>query len=344
VAPTSVERSKGKFMPGRNLVVVGASAGGVEGLRTLVRGFPPDLPAAVLVVLHTSPGGSSVLASILDRVGPLPASAAVHGQSLQPGHIYVAPPDHHLIVVDGHCGLFRGPRENGHRPAIDPLFRSAVRAAGSAVVGVVLSGMLDDGAAGLAAIARHGGAVVVQDPEEALYPGMPTAAVAAVPDAAVAVVGKIGAIVAELVGQEATPDPVPDDPLLAQETAIAELDMDALGASDRPGEPIGLGCPDCSGSLYAVQEGALTRFRCRVGHAWSQESLLNRQNDALEAALWMALRTMEDKAALHRRLASTATDRGARLVAAQNLRSAGELADSARLIRDLLAQELPGHT
>jgi two-component system chemotaxis response regulator CheB len=254
----------------------------------------------------------------------------------------VAPPDHHLTVTDGHCSLSRGPRENGHRPAIDPLFRSAVRAAGSAVVGVVLSGMLDDGASGLATIARHAGATVVQDPEDSLYPGMPTAALSAVPDATVAVAEKIGAVVAELVSQVPASDPRPDDPLLTQETAIAELDMDALNDPDRPGDPAGLGCPDCNGALFAVREGALTRFRCRVGHAWSQESLLERQNGALESALWMALRTMEDKAALHRRLASTASDRGAPFVASTNLRSASDLAESAKLIRDLLAREPPG--
>ncbi|GAA0282252.1 chemotaxis protein CheB [Cryptosporangium japonicum] len=329
-------------MSGRPLVVVGASAGGVESLRAVVRGFPPDLPAAVLVVLHTTPGGSSVLASILDWAGPLPASTAVDGDELLPGHIYVAPPDHHLTVLDGRCSLSRGPQENGHRPAIDPLFRSAVRAAGSAVVGVVLTGMLDDGAAGLAAIARHAGATVVQDPADALYPSMPQAALSLVPNAATASADKLGPLVADLVQQAPAIDPTPDDPLLNQETAIAELDMDALNDPDRPGVPAGLGCPDCNGALFAVPEGALTRYRCRVGHAWSPESLLARQNAAMEGALWMALRTMEDKAALHRRLADSANDRGAPLVATQNLRSAGELGEAARLIRDLLAQEPPG--
>ncbi|MFG1928404.1 chemotaxis protein CheB [Cryptosporangium sp. NPDC048952] len=283
-------------MAGRSLVVVGASAGGVESLRAVVRGLPPDLPAAVLVVLHTTPGGSSVLASILDRAGPLPATTATDGAELLPGHIYVAPPDHHLTVLHDRCCLSRGPQENGHRPAIDPLFRSAVRSAGSAVVGVVLSGMLDDGAAGLAAIARHAGATAVQSPDDALYPSMCKAALDAVPGAVTASADKLGPLIGELVAQEPDTDPAPDDPILTQETAIAELDMNALNDPDRPGDPAGLGCPDCSGALFAVQEGDFLRYRCRVGHAWSPASLLERQNAAVEGALWMALRTMEDKA------------------------------------------------
>ncbi|TQS42190.1 chemotaxis protein CheB [Cryptosporangium phraense] len=329
-------------MRGRPLVVVGASAGGVESLRAVVRGFPPDLAAAVLVVLHTSPGGTSVLASILDRSGPLPATTATDGEHLRPGHIYVAPPDHHLTVTDGHCLLSRGPRENGNRPAIDPLFRSAVRAHGSAVVGVVLSGMLDDGAAGLATITRHSGAAVVQDPEDALYAGMPRAALAVCGHATVAPADKLGPIIALLVGDEPIPDPHTVDPLLEHETAIAELNMDELNDSARPGVPAGLGCPDCSGALFAVTEGPMTRYRCRVGHAWSPDSLLDRQNIAVEGALWMALRTMEDKAALHRRLADSAFERGAPMTANANIQAADELGESARLIRDLLAQEPPG--
>ncbi|MFI5956677.1 chemotaxis protein CheB [Cryptosporangium sp. NPDC051539] len=329
-------------MPGRPLVVIGASAGGVESLRAVVRGFPPDLPASVLVVLHTSPGGTSVLGSILDRSGPLPATTVKDGDHLRTGHIYVAPPDHHLTVSDGHCVLSRGPRENGHRPAIDPLFRSAVRVHGSAVVGVVLSGMLDDGAAGLATITRHSGVAVVQDPDDALYDGMPRAALAVCGSATVAPADKIGPIIALLVGEDPTPDAEPADPLLQHETAIAELNMDELNDSHRPGIPAGLGCPDCSGALFAVTEGPMTRYRCRVGHAWSPDSLLDRQNTAVESALWMALRTMEDKAALHRRLAESALDRGAPLTAGSNISAADELSESARLIRDLLAREPPG--
>jgi two-component system chemotaxis response regulator CheB len=300
-----------------------------------------DLAAAVLVVLHTSSGASSVLGSILHRVGPLPAATAVDGEPLEPGRIYVAPADHHLTIRDGRVVLSRGPKENGHRPAIDPLFRSAVRNAGGCVIGVVLSGTLDDGASGLAAIARHGGAALVQDPADALYANMPQAALESVPGALVAPAPKLGALIGGLVAgnpeKPAATAGAGDHALLAHEVAIAELDMEELNDPDRPGVPAGLGCPDCHGSLFAVQDGTMTRFRCRVGHAWSPESLLDRQNTALEAALWIALRTMEEKAVLHRRMAQAATDRGAEHVADWNIQSSQEISASARLIRDLLA-------
>ena len=163
-------------MAARDIIVVGASAGGVNALATLAEGLPPDLPASVLVALHLAPGVTSILPEILARAGRLPAVHPKDGEAYEKGKIYVAPPDHHLLVREGHLRLTRGARENLHRPAIDPLFRSAALAHGPRVIGVVLTGSLDDGTAGLSAVKRCGGTAVVQDPSDASHPSMPAAA------------------------------------------------------------------------------------------------------------------------------------------------------------------------
>ena len=189
------------------LVVVGASAGGIEPLRALVAGLPADLPAAVLVVVHLPSTADSHLPGLLSRSGPLPASHAMGGQRLTPGEILVAPPDHHLTVRGNRVRLTRGPRENRQRPAVDPLFRSAAAAFGPAVVAVVLSGALDDGAVGAAVVAAQDGAVVVQDPAEARVSAMPRATLGAVRRARKVSTADLAAVVTELVRPA---PPVPD--------------------------------------------------------------------------------------------------------------------------------------
>lgn len=288
-------------MAHRDVVVVGASAGGVEALRTLLSGLPADLGAAVLVVLHMPRSSPSALPAILSRVSALPVRSAVDGEPLRQGRVYVAPVDRHLLVIDHRIRLSRGAAENGHRPAIDPLFRSAARAFGPRVVGVVLSGSRDDGAVGLEVIAGRGGVTVVQQPDDALHGSMPRAALDRVAADHVLTAAQIGARLAEIVQTEVHDAPLGDDPILAAEVAMAALDP--LGGGDVAEEPAGYGCPACGGSLFAVPGTAVPRFRCRVGHAWSPESLLDEQGAALESALWMALRALEERAALSQRLA-----------------------------------------
>src|SRR5947207_7710335 len=193
----------------RDVVVVGASAGGVEALRALVGGLPPDFAAAVVVVLHMPAGGTSALPAILSRTGPLQAVAAADGVELQPGRIFVAPPNHHVLVEDHLLRLSHGPTENGHRPAVDVLFRSAAQALGPQVTGVVLSGALDDGAAGMVAIAARAGMTVVQDPAEALYRGMPESVLRMVAVDHVVPAGKIGALLAGLALETVDVDAAP---------------------------------------------------------------------------------------------------------------------------------------
>ncbi|MEU4216836.1 chemotaxis protein CheB [Actinoplanes sp. NPDC026623] len=290
----------------RDVVAVGASAGGVEALRSLVGGLPPDYPGAVLVVLHVPREGPSALAKILDRSGPLPATTAVDDERLHHGHIYVAPNDHHLIVLDDRIRTTRGPAENGHRPAVDPLFRSVARAFGPRAVGVVLSGARDDGASGLAAIAARGGATIVQDPADALYPWMPQAAIQRVAVDHIAPAAKIGGILIGITAMD-----LPDSRTDAGDTSDAMLDAEvamaglaAVTSDELATLPAGYGCPSCGGSLFEIEQaGPVPRYRCRVGHAWSPESLLDEQAIALEGALWMALRALEEKSALSRRMA-----------------------------------------
>jgi two-component system chemotaxis response regulator CheB len=320
----------------RDVVVVGASAGGVEALRALAGGLPPDYPGAVLMVLHVPREGPTALPAILSRSGPLPAALAVDGEELRGRRIYIAPNDRHLLIVDGHLRLTRGPTENGHRPAVDPLFRSVARAYGNRVIGVVLSGARDDGAAGLALIAAQGGTTVVQDPADALYPSMPRAAIEHVRPDHVVPAAKLGDLIGEITaGPLAGSAPPPDDLLLDAEVAMSNLAP--VTTDDFAASPAGYGCPSCGGSLFEILGSPLPRYRCRVGHAWSPDSLLDEQAVALEGALWMALRALEEKSALSRRMADDRLAR--RSSTGRRFRDIADEAESAgATIRDLIAR------
>ena len=321
----------------RDTIVVGASAGGVEALRTLAAGLPPGLLATVLIVLHVPPTGVNALPSILARGCALPVRSAQSNDVLQPGQVLVARPDHHLLVVDGRVLLTRGPRENGHRPAVDVLFRSAARALGPRVLGVVLSGALDDGSAGLVAVRTRGGVGIVQDPKDALHAGMPTNAIAAAQPEFVLPVAEIPGVLSRLVGTEADwPSDFSPSDLVETEVAVAEMEPKALHDMDRPGIPSGLSCPDCHGVLFEIEEEGFLRYRCRVGHAWSVESLLSEHGAAMESALWMALRTLEEKAALARELGSRAKESDQPISAARFDEQAQEALEAADIIRTVL--------
>jgi two-component system chemotaxis response regulator CheB len=285
----------------RRVVVVGASAGGVEPLRALAAGLPADLAVPVLVVLHVPPQESH-LPAILSRAGPLPARHAEDGDQLEPGRILVAPPDRHLMVEDGHVRVVRGPKENLHRPAIDPLFRSAAAFYGPGAIGVVLSGARTDGAAGAAAIAEHGGAVLVQNPEEAAYPDMPRSAISADHPDYVLPLAEIPRTILQLAAAPVEEVPMPDSDTLNEENSYAALDQEVLDRDEGIGRRGPFGCPDCGGVLWEQDDGELLRFRCRVGHAYAAETLLEAQSDNLEGALFAALRALEERASLAKRV------------------------------------------
>ncbi|HEY6933583.1 MAG TPA: chemotaxis protein CheB [Marmoricola sp.] len=320
----------------RDVVVVGASAGGVEALAELVAGLPADFAGRMLVVLHVPPNSTSALPQILSRVGSLPARHARSGDVLEPGHILVAPPGQHLVVYDEAVSLSQGPTENGHRPSVDVLFRTAATSLGGRVIGVMLSGALDDGAAGMLAVKLRGGLAIVQDPAEALHPSMPMAAMAAVDVDEVLPVKGIADRLSELVGEEAPAAP-PVSELMLLEAGVANLEPQAIGSTELAAEPSGWSCPDCNGTLFEINEGGLTRFRCRVGHAWSSAGLVAQQSASMESALWVALRTLEEKASLTENLGRKAHLRGHSLSATQFSQESDEARRAAALLRDFIS-------
>jgi two-component system, chemotaxis family, protein-glutamate methylesterase/glutaminase len=322
-------------VPGRDIIVIGASAGGVQALCTVIEDLPADLPAAVFVVLHVAPDGYSALPAILSRSGRLPASHPADGEVIRPGRIYVAPPDRHLAIRNSHVHLSRNASENGHRPAVDVLFRTAARWYGPRVAGVVLTGNLDDGTAGLSAIKKCGGVAVVQDPGGADYPGMPTSAIANVDVDHVIPLAGIGALLDSLLYE-----PRPADGGICDEV---EKEPDAMGISEDPeakgSEPSGLTCPECGGALFEKPGERPLHFRCRTGHAYSPESLLSKQFHTLEGSLWAALRALEENAVLSRRLERRARDHGNLYSSARYEKRAAEAEKHAEVLRKILVED-----
>lgn len=288
-----------------NVVAVGASAGGVEALTSLTAGLPPELPCAILVVLHIPAGAPSVLARILDRHGVLPAVTASSGMPLEHGTIYVATPNHHLLTDDGQILLSEGPTENGHRPAINALFRSVAVSHGQRAIGILLSGVLDDGVLGSAAIRSRGGTTIAQTPDDALFPAMPRNAIEAGAIDHQLPAAEMGGVLKQLTARVLEEVEMSPDARMELENRIAmagrfstAFDTEALGP------PSGYTCPDCNGSLVSISDG---NYRCQVGHAWTADALLRARDQEVESALWVAVRSLQEKAKLSRRLADQVT-------------------------------------
>ncbi len=331
-------------MPTRDIVVIGGSVGGIEALREIVKGLPPNFAGSIFVVVHLSPETPSVLPEILERAGRLPASHPEDGEQIEAGHIYVAPPNCHMLLRREGIRLSRGPRENRYHPAIDPLFRSAARTYGRRVIGVILSGLLDDGAAGMVAVKSRGGMAIIQDPNDAMFGDMPRNAaryikpdrilpLKDIPDTLVELVGEAprGRIAA--VGAANSPD-MDDD--LEREIRAAEADVDEMEDEDQFGTPSGLACPDCHGVLWEIDENRLLRYRCRVGHAYTADVLLNQQSESVEEALWAAVRALEESASLSERLAERASKHH-HISLIERYRNASEVKRrNASILRDLL--------
>jgi len=319
-------------MPGHDIIAIGASAGGVHALSEVVAGLPASLPASIFAVLHLGEGHDSALPSILRRAGALPVKHPEPTEAIQRGWVYAAPPDRHMVLYDSSVRLLQGPRENGYRPAIDVLFRSAARTYGRRVVGVVLTGNLDDGTAGLAAIKSAGGLALVQDPADADYPSMPRSAIENVAVDRVVPLSRIAETLVGLVGEPVAEVPAPPSPVVDEE----------LGEpGSLRGHPSGFTCPDCGGGLWELAEGGVQRYRCRTGHAFSPESLIDGQATNREAAMWAAVRSLEEMADLARRLESRMHERGLHLAEKRYNSRAGEAERHAAVLRELLASLQP---
>lgn len=315
----------------RDIVVVGASAGGVEALATLAGSLPGDFPAAVFAVLHLPEGGRSFLANILSRAGELPSRTAEDGGPVTPGTITVAPADRHLVLESDRTRLVRGPKVNGYRPAVDVLFHSAARSYDGRVIGIVLSGTQTDGTLGLRAIKRRGGAAIVQ--ADALYRGMPTSATRNVAVDAVVPLDEIPQTLTMMVGAG-------KEVAVAGEGKIDESPLEAgfdIGQlEEAPGDPTVFRCPECGGALWELEDSGLHAYVCHVGHSFSADSLLALQHDGVERALWSAVRLLEERAALNERLAERVGTQGLEKSKARFERNARTANDEADVIRDIL--------
>ncbi|WP_322895077.1 MULTISPECIES: chemotaxis protein CheB [unclassified Yoonia] len=277
------------------LIVVGASAGGMDALKTLVAQFTADFPAPVLIVNHMSPETTGdMLVQILDRAGPLHCQHADDGLRFVAGHIYVARSDQHMMIEGDSIVLSKGARENRSRPAIDPLFRSAAVAHGNRVIGVILTGYLDDGTSGMMAIKRCGGICIAQDPADATHPDMPQSVIANVGVDYCLPVARMGSLLTKLVREPPPPQIAPPEDIVI-ESRIARRVLSDLPSVERLGDQVPFNCPDCGGVLWQIKDGAFLRYRCHTGHAFSSAVLLAVQSAKIEETLWSALRMFEER-------------------------------------------------
>lgn len=326
-------------MANRDIIVIGGSAGATAPLKDILSRLPADLPAAVFVVLHIPTRGIGILSTVAAAAGILPVRQAENGMAIENGKVYLAAPDHHLLLYDGHMILGLGPRENMVRPAIDPLFRSAAIHYGPRVIGVVLSGLLSDGASGLNAIKRCGGVALVQDPAEAIADEMPRRALEATEVDLLGAGSRLGDILSEL-ARETAGAVLPVPPELKLEVAIAagdRINSELLGGI---AEPAALTCPACGGVLSKVRDGKPLRFRCQVGHAYTADALAKEQEGRVDEALRIALRIIEERAELVHRMAADGRQSGRRAVAEMYDTRAAEYRHYAEVIRQAVLRSL----
>jgi two-component system, chemotaxis family, protein-glutamate methylesterase/glutaminase len=317
------------------VIAVGASAGGIDALQAFAHSLPAGLRAAVLIVMHMPPDHRTRLPRILADAGVLPATLASNGESIRGGHIYLAPPNRHLLVMDGTLRLATGPVENHNRPAIDPLFRSAARTWGPKAIGVVLSGSLDDGTAGLAAIKAAGGRAVVQAPDDAAFPGMPDSAIASVEVDHILPAREMGPLLARLTEEAGV--------MTREDMQTAEAAaMDPEPSSEMETEGLVYSCPECDGVLVEIEDGGTPLFRCRVGHRFGLQTLGSNQETNIERALWTAVRAVEENMDVCRKLAARARRAGRVLTVRRYQQRVDTMHEAAHTLRAILQETATG--
>ncbi len=316
----------GEDMHKHDIIVIGASSGGVEALIKLVQQLPRDFPAAIFIVMHVSSEGS-MLPQILGHSTSLPVAHVKDKEIIKFGKIYIAPPDNHLLIRKNHVRLTQGSSENGFRPAVDPLFRSAARFYRERVIGIILSGSLDDGTQGLMAVKSCGGITIVEDPKEAIFPQMPESALRYVEVDYCLPLLKIGPLLVELSQKKAEEK--------MSKKQLPQI-MEPLNVKDK--SPTAFTCPDCGGSLWQLEEGKLIRFKCRVGHAYSVKSVVQKHSDTLDHALWVAFRTLQEHAHLLSRIAKNNRNRNEKELAQNFEKRAQEKQKYADIIRKFLTK------
>jgi two-component system, chemotaxis family, protein-glutamate methylesterase/glutaminase len=323
------------------VVAIGASAGGVKALATLTEALPKGFPAAVLVVCHMSPSGPNLLPQVLARGSSLPVLAAQDDLEIEAGKVYVSVPDRHLMLDGSHLRLTRGPKENRTRPAIDVLFRSVASSRGPQAIGVVLTGYLDDGAAGLWTIKDVGGQAIVQDPEDADVPDMPLASLLYVTPEVIAPLAQLpdALLRAVRLSESRAMPSLPSDQRLEIETAIARGDNALAAGSLRLGPPSSLTCPECGGAMAEINESARIRFRCHTGHAYSVLTLLSDIDRCIDQSLWHALRSIEERALLLAKLQTEAENGNKREEASKAAQALQDTRKRGDILRQLLLDE-----
>jgi two-component system chemotaxis response regulator CheB len=337
----------------RDVIVIGGSAGALSVLQQILGALPADFPAAVFVVIHQSQSQPGRLPEILARCGALAAEHAIDGAAIELGHVYVAPPDHHLLVERGRMRLSRGPKENRFRPSIDPLFRTAARVYGPQVIGLILSGLLDDGTLGMMRVKQFGGMTIAQDPLTADSADMPASAIRNVACDFILKPEQIAGTLTQLVQQPSilpstkgasamSQSKLPEDTTLPSETGdTADRGDNALTVGKVPGAPTGLTCPQCGGAVWENDEGPLITYRCHVGHAYTADSMAAEHESQLESTLWEAVRMFQESASMHRRMEIKARESGVHEMADRYGERAAEHEARTELMRGLLLHEKP---